>query len=259
MLSPHASRQRVQVNTTTGEPMQPVRLYYTLAPARRAAVERTLHSLRCVGRALMGARWGWWHRNEAARLDFSAFAATARPSPDPVVLATIDLPRAGGMEVTVRSYHRAVLAARFFGRRLGGRVTLSRLRVLNRFLSADDLSAGPDAVDDLLDDDVTVVDPRAAAASWAEALVRLGTRGVGAPADVEALADELAARSESDVPMVEDFPLCPEEESPDFVSLKLALDLRFLRALAHSRGRTDVTLRSLILDAVARQTHAAPG
>jgi hypothetical protein len=259
MLSPHASRQRVLVTTTTGEPMQPVRLYYALTAARRPAVVRILDSLRCVGRAPRGPRWGWWHRNEAARLDFSVFAVNARPSPDPVVLATIDLPTAGGMEITVRSYHRAVLAARFFGRRLGDRASLIRLRVLNRLLSAEDLTAGPDAVDDLLDHDVTVVDPRVAAARWGEALARLGPRGVQSMADLEALAGDLAARAAPDVPMVEDFPLCPEEESPDFAALKLTLDLRFLRAMEHSRGRTEVTLRSLILDAVAHQTHAAPG
>ena len=248
----HGAGPGVLITTTTGEVMQPVRLYYELAPARRAAVVRILDGIRSVGRAPGGTRWGWWHRNEAKSLDFSDFAERARPSPDPVVLATIDLPRAGGLEITVRSHHRAVLAARFFGRRLGDRVRLVRLRVLNRFLVPDDVSNGPDAVDDLLDEDVVVVDPREADAAWVEVLGELRGRPPGTPLDLDALSADVAARTRPDVPMVEDFPLHPDEESPTFSSLKLTLDLRFMRALAHFKGRTEVTLRQVILDMVDR-------
>jgi hypothetical protein len=153
---------RTLVATTTGEPMQPARLYYALPSGRRAAVVRVLERLRCIGRAPRGPRWGWWHRNEAARLDFSAFAGQARPSAEPVILGIIDLPPTGGMQITVRSFHRAVLAARFFGRRLGDRVTLVRLRVLNRLLCSPDVSGGVESVDDLLDHDVDMVKTSAA-------------------------------------------------------------------------------------------------
>lgn len=240
------------VTTTTGEVMQPVRLYYELTPARRAAVVRILDGIRSVGRAPGGTRWGWWHRNEAKSLDFSAFAERARPSQEPVVLATIDLPRASGMEITVRSHHRAVLAARFFGRRLGDRVRLVRVRVLNRFLVPEDVSAGPDAVDDLLDEDVVVIDPSVAETAWAEALEEHRARSPGMLPDLEALSAAVAERTGPDVPMVEDLPLHPDEESPTFSSLKLTLDLRFMRALEHFEGRTEVTLRQIILEMSAR-------
>ena len=74
-------------------------------------------------------RWGWWREKEAARLDFSRFAESATPSPDPIVLGIIDMRAQDALEITVRSLHRAVLAARFFGRRLGERVSLVRVRV----------------------------------------------------------------------------------------------------------------------------------
>ncbi len=248
---------RTLVATTTGEPMQPARLYYALPSRRRAAVVRVLERLRCIGRAPRGPRWGWWHRNEAARLDFSAFAGQARPSAEPVILGIIDLPPTGGMQITVRSFHRAVLAARFFGRRLGDRVTLVRLRVVNRLLCSPDVSGGVESVDDLLDHDVTVVDPRAVEAeqAWDEASARRGPGGVRSLADLESIAKELMNREVADVPMVEDLPLHPEEETPSYSHLETTLHLRLVRALAHSRGRTDVTLRRVIRDMV--ETSAA--
>lgn len=196
----------------------------------------------------------WWHRKEAARLDFSVFADHAQPSAEPVILGIIDLPATGGMQITVRSFHRAVLAARFFGRRLGDRVTLVRLRVLNRLLTAADISCGVESVDDLLDHDVTVVDPRAVEAeqAWDDAVARRRPVGVRSLAAVESIAEELMNREVADVPMVEDLPLHPEEETPSYSHLETTLHLRLVRALEHSRGRTDVTLRRIIRDMVDR-------
>lgn len=260
MSSSLTASQRVLVTTTTGEPMQPVRLYYTLAAARRPAIVRILESLRCCGRAPSGPRWGWWHRNEAARLDFSDYAANARPMADPVILGIIDLPTAGGMTITVRSYHRAVLAARFFARRLGDRVSLTRARVLNRFLAGDEVSSA-DGVDGLLDEDVVVIDPAVAEAAWEKAITSHRHSGQASPPDLEAIYADVDAQMQAtrpDVPTVEDFPLYPDEESPTFGSLKLALDLRFVRAQAHWTGRTEVTLRAVIREMAARVSASSP-
>jgi hypothetical protein len=158
--------------------MQPARLYYRIAAGRRAAVVRILGEIKCVQRAPSSLpRWGWWHVKEAARLDFSRFADTAQPSPDPVVLGIVDMRGPEEMEITVRSLHRALLAARFFGRRLR-HVSLVRVRVLDRLLTEDDLCDGVDAVDDLLDGEVTAIDPRDAEARWEAAVSRRGPDGV---------------------------------------------------------------------------------
>ena len=47
--------------------------------------------------------------------------------------------------------------------------------------------------------------------------------------------------------MVEDFPLAPEEETPDFEHLATGLQFRFLRALEHWRGNTHLTLTAIIV------------
>jgi len=46
---------------------------------------------------------------------------------------------------------------------------------------------------------------------------------------------------------VEDFPLAPEEETPEFKDLAMVLHVRLLRALAHWKGNTDVTLTEIIV------------
>ena len=56
--------------------------------------------------------------------------------------------------------------------------------------------------------------------------------------------------SKEDVPMVEDFPLAPEEETPEFRDLATALGFRFVRAGEHWNGNTDLTLAAIIVRAV---------
>jgi hypothetical protein len=52
-----------------------------------------------------------------------------------------------------------------------------------------------------------------------------------------------------DVPLVEDFPLVPEEETPKFDHLAMTLQLRMVRAMEHWRGQPR-TLTEIIVDLV---------
>jgi hypothetical protein len=99
-----------------------------------------------------------------------------------------------------------------------------------------------------LDQNVTVVDPRAAE-----------TEFTGEYKDAKTMEDfervaaqslERRLRSGEDVPLIEDFPLAPEEETPDFRHLAFTLQLRLIRALEHWRGNTDLTLTALIVRTV---------
>lgn len=53
-------------------------------------------------------------------------------------------------------------------------------------------------------------------------------------------------RERRDAPLVEDFPLAPEEETPDFKHLAMTLQLRSLRAYEHWNGNTKVILQDII-------------
>ena len=50
--------------------------------------------------------------------------------------------------------------------------------------------------------------------------------------------------------MVEDFPLAPEEETPNFEHLANTLQFRSIRAIEHWRGNTHLTLTAIIVRTV---------
>lgn len=50
--------------------------------------------------------------------------------------------------------------------------------------------------------------------------------------------------------MVEDFPLAPEEETPEFQHLATGLQFRLVRAVEHWRGNTHLTLTAIIVRTV---------
>ena len=69
--------------------------------------------------------------------------------------------------------------------------------------------------------------------------------------------------SKEDVPAVEDLPLAPEEETPDFKDLATMLRFRFVRAYEHWRGNTHLTLAAIIVRTVeegmrGHRDHQAP-
>ena len=83
---------------------------------------------------------------------------------------------------------------------------------------------------------VVVVDPRIGEAA-AERMFA-GVRSIKDFERAAAASLEQQLESKEDVPMVEDFPLAPEEETPDFQHLATTLRLRFARAVELATART---------------------
>jgi hypothetical protein len=130
--------------------------------------------------------------------------------------------------------------------------------VVNRLFSgAEGQEGGIQELMEILDQNVSVRDPREA-----EEQMRRELQGVYGP---EAVARTLEARHRrimesggDDVPLVEDFPLAPEEETPDFLHLTITLSLRLIRATEHWRGNSDLTLSRLITGLVTGELNV-PG
>jgi hypothetical protein len=102
-----------------------------------------------------------------------------------------------------------------------------------------------DELMNVLDRNVTVVDPSETEAGSVSDFEDARTKE-----DMERVAAEHLERrlkSGQDVPLIEDFPLAPEEETPDFTYLMITLQLRVIRAMEHWRGNSDVTLTTLVL------------
>lgn len=231
--------------TMTNEPFQPVRLYYAVLD--RALMRRKLAGLRCVVEAPAERCRQWLFHAEAGSLRFSGGGYTDVPEKvRPIVLGRIRFPERETMTLETNSVERAIAGARFFASRLGAAVVAMRFRLVNRCFAADE--GTPDQLLATLDRDVTVIDPRVA-----EAALKRQFAGVRSMEDVERAAAEgfeQRLKNKTDVPMVEDFPLAPEEETPDFTHLATGLQFRLVRALEHWRGNTHLTLPAIIVRAV---------
>jgi hypothetical protein len=242
MKSKREDRRRCLLATMTKEPFQPVRLYYTVPD--ESFVVRTLEKLECMVEAPHEGCWQWLFHAEAASLRFAAGGYEDVPKEKrPIVLGRIRFPKQSGMTLETNSIERAIAGARFFASRLGADVVAMRCRVVNRCFAADE--GQPRELMASLDQDVTVIDPREA-----EAALRRELEGVRPGKDAgRAVAEFLERRikSKEDVPMVEDFPLAPEEETPDFQHLANTLKFRFIRAFEHWRGNTHLTLAEIIM------------
>jgi len=231
--------------TMTGEPLQPVRLYYAIP--NKVAVTRILLGLRCVAEAAHGL-WLWHYADEATALKFSRAPQDLPEEVHPIILGCFRFPAKDKAVLEVRSFERAIEAARFFGPLFGPEVVLSRLRVLNRLLEAPDNASGLERIDKLLDQNVVTIDPAETEAAIEAAMAKCRSKEEKLRAYM-AYAEE---RRMVDVPLVEDFPLAPEEETPDFQHLAMTLHLRSLRCFEHWNGNTHLTLADVIHLVVAK-------
>ena len=234
-------KQRRLLATMTGEPFQPVRLYYSI-PDRLFVVKR-LRTMKCMLEVPPERCWQWLFQGEAASLRFPGDYDAVPKEKRPIVLGRIRFPKNDGMTLQTNSIPRAIEGARFIGPRLGPEVVAMRCRLVNRCFAADEGKL--DELMETLDRDVTVIDPREA-----EAAVRREFAGIRTPREPErAVAEyvEQVLKSKEDVPLVEDFPLIPEEETPEFRELAVTLQLRGVRALEHWQGNTHLTLAAIIV------------
>jgi len=231
---------RVLLKMVTGEPYQPARLYYS-APSEEF-VTRILAQLQCMKEDSDRGCWTWLYIAEAATITFGVPYCDLPAEAHPIAIGSFSFCDRDQMTLEVRSFERAIGAARFFGPILGSRVVLRRLRVVNRWFEESESSGGLESLDRLLEQNVTVVDQRSLEARLKEALAKEKTR-----ADKRRVFQQfMEERRRRDVPLVEDFPLAPEEDPDDFSYLKTMLLLRSLRNQEHWKGNTHLTFGDIV-------------
>ncbi len=226
--------------TNTREPFQPVRLSYSIPS--KAAVTNVLRALGCVGPEVGGRSWVWLYQAEVRPLTFGVPYDQVPADVQPIVLGHFRFPEATRMVLELRSFMRAYEAAKFFGPILGSKVVARRMRVINRWFKAEEVAQGLDKLDRLLDAHVVVIDPMKTEAEFEQAMA-----GAKTPREKRLAFDAYnERRRKQDIPLVEDFPLAPEEETPDFSHLTMTLQWRLVRASEHWRGNTHLTLADII-------------
>lgn len=245
------NRTRTLLATLTQEYFMPVRITYEVHDSE--SVERRLRALRCMAWVPLEGCWQWLYEAEAARLPIGKGYEVVPRERRPIVLGRIRFPERGVMTLQVNSPERAIEGARFFASCLGTGVLERRVRIVNRLFGADE-GTFTELVGHL-DRNVTVVHP----SEIEEELLRdiepdmpLEERRRIGMRNMMAVASRL-----NDVPPVEDFPLRPEEETPDFRDLSLTLRLRSVRAMEHWLGNTHVTLQDVITAATMAATEGA--
>lgn len=227
--------------TLTNEPFQPVRLYYSIPG--RAVVSRKLSTLECMLDAPEEDCWQWLFQAEAASLRFGGGYEDVPKERRPIILGRIRFPTDTSMILQTNSIARAIGAAGFFAPYLGPECTAIRFRVVNRLFAAEE--GRLETLMSLLDHNVTVRDPREAEAAFTRNFADVRTMEDAERAAAASL--ERSLQNKEDVPLVEDFPLAPEEETPDFRDLTFTLQLRLIRAMEHWQGNVDLTLTGLIM------------
>ncbi len=245
-------QEKTLLTTVTGEPLQPIRLYFSVA--NKPKVVTVLRALRCIDDDSHGRRLVWLYQHEAAALTFGARGHAETPAEvHPVVIGELRFPEPDRMVLAVRSAERAIEGAKFFKDILGATVSLVRARVVNRWFEASEGLGGPEPLDKWLDTNVTRVDPKDAEEAFERAMAGTRTR----EEKERAFAAHAAERRRRDVPLVEDFPLCPEEETPELRDLRMTLQLRSMRAYEHWRGNTHLTLADVIYGLVEQGKRAS--
>jgi hypothetical protein len=242
--------KRQLLATMTSEPFQPVRLYYSIPD--RSFVIKKFQSLKCMLEVPHEQCWQWLFEAESKSLRFPGSYNDVPKEKRPIVLGRISFRNNGGMMLQTNSISRAIEGAKFFGPRFGPRVVAIRVRVVNRCFAGDE--GNLNLLMKTLDNNVAVIDPREA-----EEELKHDFGGVRTVQDYNRAAAEFVERklrNREDVPMVEDFPLAPEEETPDFRDLTIALQLRGIHALEHWNGNTHLTLAAIIKRMVEQNEQA---
>lgn len=238
------SKPRCLLATMTKEPFQPVRLYYSV-PDQSFVVQK-LQKLGCMVEVPHERCWQWLFNAEAASLRFAAGYDDVPKKKQPIVLGRIRFPKRNGMILETNSIERVIGGASFFAPRLGPEVVAMRCRVVNRFFAANE--GQPGELMKTLDQNVTVIDPREVEMDLKREFNDVRSRQEAERTLKESLERKL--KSKEDIPLVEDFPLAPEEETPDFQDLATTLQLRLVRAFEHWRGNSHLTLAEIIVRTV---------
>ena len=234
-----ATKQTI-VMTHTGEPQQPVRLYWKVK--NRAALVAVFRALKCVEEdADWSGRWIWLYADEASGIELAKRPNEVPEGYRPIALSRIALPEKDKLVMRFLSPERAIAAARFFAPRFGQNAIPDRFRILNRLVTSDEATWALTYADTLLDQNVTIIDPEVEA-KRVDALLDAAPTVAERRRVYEA---DFKARRDRDVPDVEDFPLAMEEETPEFRDLSICLRLRATRAIERWSGKP-VTLRDII-------------
>ena len=234
--------EKTLITTHTGEPNQPVRIYYQVVKPK--TVLGVFNKLRCVYFEPVLKRWRWLYEHEAKKLRFERSYSKIPKEVKPIVMG--DFYWRGDQELLleVRSFDRALKAIEFFEKRINPRAAhATKLRVVNRFFAAEEpnyeqLLEPP--YDHFFDgDEVDIPEPLK--------LLEEAQEVSESQSAQEAQLKYLEAKFKEKTPEIEEIPLdFYRETGLGWNGLEMALSLRRIEASQHFEGNESFSQYDLI-------------
>jgi hypothetical protein len=227
------------VSVKTGEPYQPVRIYYQISKPK--TVLAALQKLKCIERE--GERWNWLFEGEAKKLRFTNPYSSLSPADKPLILGYFTF-RGDEMLLDLRSHERAIHALDFFDKRINRyAANPTRMRLVNRIFSLEQMPnrAIHPSLDPFFDrDDVVCL-----ADETEQALAEIAAQYADDPEGKEKAAREFFDRQMTQPhPEIEELPIHPDKI--DRLTLPMTLQMRQVEAYEHWRGNFTFRATDLI-------------
>lgn len=227
--------EKILQATTTGEIVQPVRLYYQLGDERRL-IHRS-NQLSCMDFDREGNRWVWLYAHESRTLKFEKPYSSIAKDMHPIVIGSLFL-RGNELFLDLRSFDRAIKAIPFFDTHVGRNVArITHAAVVNRLFDARE-QFGPNLDVFFRSNKVTERCPDKSAAEI-ESLIEAHR------ADREfEWSPIFEQRAKEPFPEIEKFPVNFYEDG--ISSFEAVLRVRQVIALQHWKGNTDYTFYDVL-------------
>jgi hypothetical protein len=238
--------EKTLIATYTGEPSQPVRIYYQVVNPK--TVLGVFKKLRCVYFEQALKRWRWLYDHEAKKLRFETSYSKIPKEAKPIVLGDFFWRGETELLLEVRSFDRAIEALKFFEKHINPRAAkATKLRVVNRFFAASrpnvaELLESP--YDRYFDGDEVVIPKLIEELQETKEVQESREEGEEfQKGRLQELEEELKKKS----PEIEEISLeFHRDDSPVWSGLQLALTLRRIEARAHFAGRKNFSRYDLI-------------
>ena len=135
-------RGRTLCQTITGEPYQPVRIYYRVL--KRGAMQGRLKRLKCIAAEGGDRRWNWSYIAEAREIAYEYPYSDIPKDYRPVPLGYFEWRSVEELHLNVFSFRGAVKALEFFDRKFNRHLAIpEKIRIVNRCFDESE-SVAPD-------------------------------------------------------------------------------------------------------------------
>lgn len=227
------TQQRVLAATHTGEPYQPVRIYYSVP--NKDVVLRAFSRIRCIDYDPRRQRWEWLYAHETRRLKFDTPYERIPSQVHPLVLGYVRFPVDSVLHLDARSLTRATNALRFFNETVGrAAMRPAKMRLINRLFEATERPgpADPDS------HDLLFAEGKAGPtlSDLLEAKIHMATDHLPIEERWPVASRIIEGEGKKPFPEVEEFAF--DQENPQWLkSLEVSLMMRGMAAMAAWLGR----------------------